>query len=90
MNSKIGPKEAKKIWDNFSCYASFSDLRSLYNKVVPEIQKFESKLLEISKDQVKLEQIVTRFDEVLSEKVSKLNLHEVKEKLKTYTLKSNL
>jgi hypothetical protein len=39
--------------------------------VIPEIRKFEDKLVDYNKDLQKTNEIVRRFDEVLGEKASK-------------------
>ena len=38
------------MWKNFEKYAQFSDLRELYTKVMPELQKFEKNINENNKD----------------------------------------
>lgn len=46
LKSKTGNDETIKIWKNFNKYAEYSDLKDLYNKVFPEIRKFEERLIE--------------------------------------------
>jgi len=50
LNSKIDLEEGKRIWKNFTKYCLYDDLKDLYNKTVPEIQKFEHKLMEFNSD----------------------------------------
>lgn len=47
---KIDYMESEKIWSNFNNYARYDDLKDLYSKTVPEINKFEDRLLQFSHD----------------------------------------
>jgi hypothetical protein len=46
LNQKIDQADGKRIWDYFTRFAEYQDLKDLYNKVIPEIGKFETKLLD--------------------------------------------
>ena len=74
---KVDVEEANRIWDNFQKYAMYDDLKDLYTKTIPEIKRFEDKIVEFSIEQEKTEIIVRRFDEIMSEKASKIYLKDV-------------
>ena len=40
--------EAVRLWRNFDKYSTYDDFKDLYGKVIPEIQKFENKVLEFA------------------------------------------
>ena len=46
LNFKMDNEEGKKIWDNLQRFAEYNDLKDLYNKCIPELAKFESKIIE--------------------------------------------
>ena len=43
---KVYFSEIDKIWDNFDKFCIFDDLKDLYLKTVPEISKFETKIID--------------------------------------------
>jgi hypothetical protein len=43
---KVDFSEIDKIWDNFDKFCIFDDLKDLYLKTVPEISKFETKIID--------------------------------------------
>ena len=43
---KCGLPEVTKIWDQFQRFAEYKDLKHLHSLVVPEISKFEIKLID--------------------------------------------
>lgn len=77
LRSKCGVEEAKQIWNNFGRYALYEDLKELYQKTVPEIKRFEERLVNFSVDMTKADSIMRRFDEVMLEKASKVDLREI-------------
>ena len=46
-------------------------MKDLYNKTIPEIKKFEDLLVELTNENKKTQEIVARFDIVMTEKASK-------------------
>lgn len=71
LKKKTNNEETSRLWKNFTNYAEYTDLKDLYNKVVPDISRFEDSLIDLSREANKTQEIVRRFDEVLSEKASK-------------------
>ena len=70
--------------------AEYEDLRDLYAKVIPEISKFEQRLIDFKTSTDNCEQIVRSLDELLISKVDKMYIAELKDKLKsTYASKND-
>ena len=63
------------MWQNFSKYALYQDYKDLYTRTVPEVKKFEEKMIKHDVDMQKTLAMVRRFDEVVTEKANKLELH---------------
>lgn len=38
------------MWRNFQRFAEYSDMKALYDKCVPEIAKFEQRLIDFKSD----------------------------------------
>lgn len=66
-----------------SNFCTYSDLKNLYNKVVPPIHNFEENMITLEKDMALCKQIVERYDEVLTSKASKVAVDAVIDELKT-------
>ena len=49
MAKLLGPSDGKRIWRHFKRFAEYEDLKDLYSKVMPQIQLFEEKILDFSK-----------------------------------------
>jgi NAD+--asparagine ADP-ribosyltransferase len=77
LKLKVDVEEGQRLWNNFERYAMYDDLKELYMKTVPEIFKFEQKIEEHRTDLVKQNEILRRFDEVIADKASKENVHEL-------------
>ena len=63
--------EGAKIWQNFRKYAQYNELQELYKKVVPEIGKFEDKLIASHKHMDQLDELIRRLDEVVCGKTDR-------------------
>eukprot|EP00347_Sterkiella_histriomuscorum_P014789 403359519 len=90
LRKKTNNEETSRLWKNFTKYAEYGDLKDLYNKVLPEVSRFEDLLLDLSKESAKTQEIVRRFDEVMSDKASKQNFREIQLKLEEYVLTETL
>lgn len=62
ISLKIDKEELAKIWRQFDRFALYSDLKKLHGIVVPEIAKFEVKILENEKKIKSYELILSNFD----------------------------
>ena len=77
--------DGQQIYRHFKRFAEYEDLKELYSKVVPEIAKFEGKLIEFTYQNQQTENIIRRFDENLTNKADKYGLKNVYDYLnKTY------
>lgn len=54
INEKLDKAEGRKIKDHFQRFAEYSDLKELYKKTLPEIAKFEQKIIEFKDDHEKI------------------------------------
>ena len=45
LNKKVNQEEAQKIWNQFDRFCLYDDLKDLHSKVIPEIAKFENKII---------------------------------------------
>lgn len=41
----LDKNDGKRIWKQFQRFCEYSDLKDLYNRVIPELQKFEQKII---------------------------------------------
>jgi hypothetical protein len=62
---------------NFSNFAEYKELTTLYNKVLPEMAKHEANMIEHRNDIKRFGEMIKRFDEVLSEKASKQDFRDI-------------
>jgi hypothetical protein len=74
IQRKADVSEIRRINDEFKLYSRYADLKSLYQKVVPVVSAFETKIIEFDKDSEQCKLMISRMDEVLSDKASKSQL----------------
>ena len=79
MAKKFDVTEAKKIWDYFQRFAEYSDLKDLYGKCIPELAKFEQKMINQQNEFQRMEEVIARFDQHLTTKASKMNVSELRD-----------
>ena len=72
IETKVPLTDGKKIWANFQRFAEYNDLKDLYGKIMPEIGKFEDRMIAFDLRIVQQERILHRFDELMSTKASKI------------------
>ena len=46
MEFGLTKQDGQKIWRNFQRFAEYEDLKYLYSKVIPEISKFEGRIID--------------------------------------------
>ena len=68
-------KDGQRLWRQYQRFAEYEDLRDLYNKCIPEISKFEGKLIEIQGDIEKSNMIIRQFDENIILKADKTSIN---------------
>jgi len=78
MDLKMPMSEGRRIYEEFRKYATYKDLKELHNRVIPEISKFEDKLLKFLTEMEKFKLIIAKFDEHLLTKASKESVSAVK------------
>ena len=84
LMGKVDVEEVRRIWDNFANYALYDDLKDLYAKTMPEIKKFEDRIIQFSLDLEKIDIIMRRFDEIMTEKASKMDLRDLAKNISMY------
>lgn len=75
---KLSAKEGQKLWANFQDYAKYTELKNLYDKVMPAISSFEDKLKSNNDRNIRIDETVRRIDEVICIKADRSNLKEFK------------
>jgi hypothetical protein len=83
LQDKATVEETQQIWDHFNKFAFYEDLKDLYNRTLPELARFEERLIKFNSHLEKNDIILRRFDEIISEKSSKLDLRELEKLVKT-------
>ena len=66
LDDKIEVPALKPLWKNFERFALYSDFRDLYDKTLPEIVKFEQRIINITKDMEDSKSIITSFDKLIA------------------------
>ena len=75
--SKLDKNDAKDIWTHFQRFAEYKDLKDLYHKCLPEIAKFEQKIINFQTETEQHVAVLNRFDENLTQKCSKQALTDL-------------
>lgn len=87
LYSKFDKSDAKELWSNFENYARYEDLKDHYKKTIPELAKFEQKLINFHDDLERKSQIIAEFDKTLSMKCNKNFVLDVVQRMeKDYAL----
>jgi hypothetical protein len=55
-------------------FAEYKDLKHLHSMVIPEIAKFEQKILSCNENIARYQEIIRGFDEVIQTKSSKISV----------------
>ena len=69
--------DGKRIWKHFQRFAEYTDLKDLYHRCIPELAKFEQKIMDFNEQVYKFEQIVCNFDHKMLTKVDKTAIEEI-------------
>ena len=67
------------MWRQFSRLAEYEDLRDLYKRCIPEISKFESKILDFQFEIDKCCLVIRKLDEAIMLKAEKASLNTLYE-----------
>lgn len=84
LTRKTDASETRKVWDQFSKYALYQDLKDLYNKVLPPLSTFESKMDEMSDSYEQSKEMIRRYDEIMSDKANKTAIKEIYEYMRHF------
>ena len=76
LQQKVDLEELTKMQNQLQRFAEYKDLKHLHTLVLPEISKFEFKLIEYQKKLDGLDHIIMNFDEIIQTKSSKITLEE--------------
>ena len=79
VEQRVTVDEGKKIWEHFQRFAEYQDLKDLYRKCIPELAKFETKIINCETEINKMHLIMRKFDETLALKASKTVVSKVYE-----------
>lgn len=63
-----------RIYRQLQRFAEYEDLKDLYNRVIPEIAKFEVKIIDFESFINDSKLIIRQFDEVMTNKCDKIML----------------
>lgn len=83
LADKTSVEETQQIWDNFNKFAFYDDLKDLYSRTLPELSKFEERLIHFDSVLEKNDIILRRYDEILTEKASKHDVKDLEKLVKT-------
>ena len=72
MENKVSTHDITKIWTHFDRFALYDDLKQLHAKTLPEIAKFEQRIIDYNKELETQKMVVSRLDSVLTQKASKI------------------
>lgn len=71
LDKKVEQDDLVKIWKHFDRFSLYDDLKVLYGKVIPEIAKFEEKIIGFKLDIEKHNLILREFDTNIAQKTNK-------------------
>ena len=80
LNSKARNKDLIKVMDDLKMYATNENLKELYVKVIPQLKAFELSMVEFEKSNSQASEMILRYDEVIAQKASKIQIIDVEKK----------
>ena len=80
LNSKARNKDLIKVMDDLKMYATNENLKELYVKVIPQLKAFELSMIEFEKSNSQASEMILRYDEVIAQKASKIQIIDVEKK----------
>ena len=76
VENRLTKQDGQRLWKHFQRFCEYEDLKDLYSKVIPEIAKFEGKLMRFDETINQNQTIIRQFDEHLMNKCDKLALQQ--------------
>ena len=74
---KTEKDDLREIWEYFERFALYDDLKDLNHKVMPEIFKFEKRLMQHDAERETLNEVIRKLDASLSTKSNKQTIREI-------------
>jgi 16S rRNA C967 or C1407 C5-methylase (RsmB/RsmF family) len=84
LADKLSSAEGEQLWANFTKYAIYQDFKDLYAKTIPPVKKIEERMIQQNVEFEKIHLMIRRFDEIMSDKVNKIELAKVNRDLMMY------
>lgn len=91
LAQKLELSALSPIWKHFDRFALYEDLKILHNKVMPEIQKFEERLISCDRELQKTSMIIQQFDNHMAQKANKVAIRDFQTRIEdTYATKTEV
>ena len=84
MHARLNKKDGQQIWRYFRRFAEYDDLKDLYKKVIPQLAKFEQKIIDCQSELNQTALIIRQFDENISSKAEKHAINELYDLIKKH------
>ena len=81
LKTVVVKKDERKLWDHFKGYATLDSFKDLYDRCLPQIQRFEKRIADFDHKNSIMTEIVRSFDESISSKASKLTVQALDQKI---------
>ena len=82
-NDFLTKKDGIRFWRQLQRFSEYEDLKDLYQKVIPEISKFEQRIIDFEDNMNRCNVIIRNFDENISTKCDKLLLEQLRSDIQT-------
>ena len=73
--------DGKRIWRHFQRFAEYNDLKELYSKCIPQLAKFEQKIIDSADRIEQFNHIILQFDKELAKKSDKASVANLKQEV---------
>lgn len=77
MQQKLSKADGSRIWRHFQRFSEYEDLKELYSKCIPELARFEQRIIDFQLELDKNKLIICRFDETLTTKADKISIENL-------------
>jgi hypothetical protein len=77
FEDKVTYAELDRVKSMLEKFASIQQVKDLRSEVIPEIKGLKSLVKEFTEDNINMREMIRRFDEIISEKASKMAVHEL-------------
>ena len=89
LNKSLTREDGRRIWRHFQRFAEYNDLKELYGKCIPQIAKFEQKIINFADQAEKVSHIVLKFDKDLVTRVEKSAFNQLKTEMEEFMKTTN-